>query len=84
MGCAIRTGTHFTLNLPKLFWKLLVNQEIEFEDLEEIDSTLYNLVKFMEECNRSLFEESIFEHYVTMLSDKTVVELKPNGSKIVV
>ncbi len=28
MGCCIRTGTHLALDLPKMFWKLLVSEKI--------------------------------------------------------
>lgn len=36
----------------------------------------------MGECTKEAFEESIFENWSTMLSDKSIVDLKPNGSKI--
>ena len=82
MGCSVRTGTHLTLDLPTLFWKQLVNQNISLEDLEEVDKPLTDLVRFMDECTKDVFEESIFENYITMLSDKSLVELKTGGSKI--
>jgi len=82
MGCSVRTGTHLTLDLPTLFWKQLVNQPISIEDLEEIDKPLTDLIRFMGECTKDVFEDSFFENYTTMLSDKSIVELKPGGSKI--
>jgi len=82
MGCSVRTGTHLTLDLPTLFWKQLVNQPISIEDLEEIDKPLTDLIRFMGECTKEVFEDSFFENYTTMLSDKSIVELKSGGSKI--
>jgi len=82
MGCSVRTGTHLTLDLPTLFWKQLTNQTITIEDLEEVDKPLTDLIRFMGECTKEAFEESIFENYCTMLSDKSIIDLKPGGSKI--
>jgi len=81
MGCSVRTGTHLTLDLPTLFWKQLVNQPISIEDLEEIDKPLTDLIRFMGECTKDVFEDSFFENYTTMLSDKSIVELKAGGAK---
>lgn len=82
MGCSVRTGAHLTLDLPTLFWKQLTNQNITIEDLEEVDKPLTDLIQFMGECSKDAFEDSIFENYSTMLSDKSIYELRPGGSKI--
>jgi hypothetical protein len=37
MGCCIRTGTHLALDLPKIFWKLIVGEQVADVDLEEVD-----------------------------------------------
>ena len=34
MGCCIRTGTHLALDLPKMFWKLLVGETVTDSDIE--------------------------------------------------
>lgn len=47
MAVAIRTATHFTLDLPMLFWKNIVGEVIEFEDIEQVDATMCNLINFM-------------------------------------
>jgi hypothetical protein len=82
MGCSVRTGTHLTLDLPTMFWKQLTNQPITIEDLEEVDKPLTDLIKFVNECTKQAFEDSILENYCTMLSDKSIVELKPGGAKL--
>ncbi|CAD8163525.1 unnamed protein product [Paramecium octaurelia] len=82
MAIAIRTATHFSLDLPSIFWKQIVGEKITFEDIEQIDATMCNLINFMQECPESTFEENIFENWVTLRTDKSVQELKENGSKI--
>ena len=82
MGCSVRTGTHLTLDLPMLFWKQLVGQKVEFEDLEEVDESLKDLVNIFQNYSRVQFEETIMETFSTTLSNKTVVELKKGGNKI--
>ena len=37
MGCSMRTGAHLALDLPIIFWKQIVGQDISNADLEEID-----------------------------------------------
>ncbi|CAD8078334.1 unnamed protein product [Paramecium sonneborni] len=82
MAIAIRTATHFSLDLPSIFWKQIVGEKITFDDIEQIDATMCNLINFMQECPESTFEENIFENWVTLRTDKSVQELKENGSKI--
>ena len=54
MGVCVRTDTHFTLDLPSIFWKQLTNQTITVEDLEEIDKPLVDLIRLMGECNKEV------------------------------
>ena len=54
MGSCVRTDTHFTLDLPSIFWKQLTNQTITVEDLEEIDKPLVDLIRLMGECNKEV------------------------------
>lgn len=84
MGTCVRTGTHLTLDLPQIMWKQLVNQEITLDDLEEIDRPVFDMIKFIDSCEKSVFSESFFETYTTTLSDLSTIELKKNGSKITV
>lgn len=84
MGCSVRTGAHLTLDLPTIFWKQLVSQKIEFEDLEEVDESLKDLVNIIENYGKNQFEEAIMENFSTILSNKKEVELKKGGSRIAV
>ncbi len=56
MGECIRTGTHLTLDLPKILWKQLVNQSLTLEDLEEIDKPVFDMIKFVDNCEKEVFE----------------------------
>ncbi|EAR96982.2 HECT domain and RCC1-like domain protein (macronuclear) [Tetrahymena thermophila SB210] len=82
MGTCVRTGTHLTLDLPQILWKQLVGEEITLEDLEEVDRPVFDMIKFIDSCEKTVFQESFFETYTTTLSDLSTVELKKNGSKI--
>lgn len=37
MGCCIRTGTHLTLDLCNLVWKLIADEKVKKGDFEEMD-----------------------------------------------
>lgn len=39
------------------------------------------MIKFIETCEKSVFQESFFETYTVALSDLSTIELKKNGSK---
>ncbi|KAL4466976.1 hypothetical protein ABPG74_010573 [Tetrahymena malaccensis] len=82
MGTCVRTGTHLTLDLPQILWKQLVGEEITLDDLEEVDRPVFDMIKFIDSCEKTVFQESFFETYTTTLSDLSTVELKKNGSKI--
>lgn len=84
MGCSVRTGAHLTLDLPTIFWKQLVSQKIEFDDLEEVDESLKDIVNIIENYGKNQFEEAILENFSTILSNKKEVELKKGGAKIAV
>lgn len=82
MGCAFRTGTFLTLELPTIFWKKLVKQKILEEDIAEIDKGLLDLAKFIKQSSPDVFDDMIFETFTTYLSNKQKVELIPNGEHI--
>lgn len=55
---------------------------VTLADLEEIDRPVFDMIKFIDGCEKSVFVESFFETYTTTLSDFTTIELKKNGAKI--
>ncbi len=42
----MRTGTFLPLELPKLFWKRILNEKISETDIEEIDTGAFQLLKY--------------------------------------
>ena len=82
MGCAFRTGTFLTIDLPTLFWKKLVGQQIAEEDLQEIDKGVFELVRFFKTSDKETLENDIFQTFTVLLSDKTMVELIPDGRNV--
>ncbi len=71
MGCCIRTGVHLTLDLPVLFWKQLVGQEVNMSDMEEVDKGFIDFIKYLRLCdNEQDFLENYSENYVVSLSNK--------------
>lgn len=64
-----------TLDLPMIFWKKLAGQTILFEDLEEIDKKMCEVILDLE----SSTEEFQDLDWTTQLSDGRIVELIPDG-----
>ena len=46
MGCAFRTETYLSLDLPNLFWKKLTKDIIIEQDLFEIDQGIETMIKY--------------------------------------
>lgn len=51
MGCCVRTGVHLTLDLPLMFWKQLVGQEVKAADIKQVDLAFYSYIKSLKECS---------------------------------
>ena len=87
MGCCIRTGTHLALDLPKIFWKLLVAESITDADLEECDNRFFETLKMIKDIpNKEMFDQ--LEEYsepvtwVYTTSDGEEHEIVHNGKSI--
>ena len=52
MGICVRTGVHLSLDLCSVVWKMMVDERITGEDINQFDEGLYNLIKTL------YFEES--------------------------
>jgi len=84
MGVAVRSSTPLPLDLPSVVWKPLIGLPTSIKDLKDIDQfcgqCLDNLLHpEAHDINEENFSSIIFENFTTVLSDKTVVELKENG-----
>jgi len=93
MGVALRTGILMPLDLPSFFWKQMVAEQPNRKDLEGIDASFVNgvLAKIDELPDTPEGRQAFLEHFgegtlrwCTMLSDQTLVELKPGGKDLAV
>ncbi|KAI9987770.1 hypothetical protein PInf_023814 [Phytophthora infestans] len=85
MGCCLRTGVRLNLRLAPLVWKMLVKQNLVLTDLESVDYSLCESLKFLEELASAPSDdlsEVLFDSFTTTLSDGTVVELKTGGQQL--
>ncbi|KAL4158132.1 hypothetical protein PRNP1_003911 [Phytophthora ramorum] len=85
MGCCLRTGVRLNLRLAPLVWKMLVKQNLVLADLESVDHSLCESLKFLEELASASIDapdEILYDSFTTTLSDGTVVELKAGGEHL--
>ncbi|OWZ23473.1 hypothetical protein PHMEG_0001640 [Phytophthora megakarya] len=85
MGCCLRTGVRLNLRLAPLVWKMLVKQNIVLADLESVDHSLCESLKFLEELASTPSDDSnevLYDSFTTTLSDGTIVELKTGGQHL--
>lgn len=89
MGIAIRTKTSLDLKFPSAIWKSLISCPSDVSDLQAMDETSYLKIRCIESLPVEAFIPdsegfSIVEEWFTCTSydSTTVLELKPNGSKI--
>lgn len=57
---------------------------MSLSDLEEVDKPAFDMIKFIDSCEKAVFSESFFETYTTTLSDLSTIELKKNGANLTV
>ncbi|ETM45302.1 hypothetical protein L914_09596 [Phytophthora nicotianae] len=85
MGCCLRTGVRLNLRLAPLVWKMLVKQNLVLTDLESVDHSLCESLKFLEELASAPSDdpnEVLYDSFTTTLSDGTIVELKDGGQQL--
>lgn len=85
MGCSLRTGVRLNIRLAPIVWKMLVKQSLAFTDLESVDYSLCESLKYLEAeaADSSLAPSDVlYESFTATRSDGTVVELKPHGRHI--
>lgn len=85
MGCCLRTGVRLNIRLAPIVWKMLVKQSLAFTDLESVDYSLCESLKYMEtEAAEGGLSSGdvLYESFTSTLSDGTVVELKADGRNI--
>lgn len=86
LGIGLLSKNVLPLDMPSLFWKALVKEEITIKDLEAIDLMCYqgmnSLRKIEEEgITEDTFSSTIYETFTTVGSDGVEVELIKGGKK---
>jgi len=91
LGCliasAIASGQLISLNLHPIVWKMMLNRKINFIEFESIDKHFCKIMNDLEKCDseKVISEEDFIDNFdlnfTVLLSDKTEVELIPNGKK---
>jgi len=83
LGTAIRSTSTLQLDLPPLFWKLLLNQVPDPEDLRTIDGFTFTLLHDLRQQAAQLtaeeFEAGVDQSFVTLLSNGSEVQLCKGG-----
>lgn len=84
MGCCIRTGVRFSLDLPALIWKQIVGEPLTLADLEEVDKSVVGMLQYIIQPQLTAEEfNSVFtETFTALLSDMSSVELLPGGNSV--
>ena len=82
MGCCMRTGVRFSLDLPAIIWKQIVGEPLTMGDLEEVDKSVVGMLQYIIQPQLSPEEfNSVFtETFTALLSDMSSLELLPGGN----
>jgi hypothetical protein len=74
------------LDLASTFWKLMLRESLDEDDLQSFDYTAWSTLKFKDPSTGLEFDEKEFDEifgeltFTTMLSDgKTIAEVRPGG-----
>eukprot|EP01129_Flabellula_baltica_P002653 TRINITY_DN1246_c0_g1_i2.p1 TRINITY_DN1246_c0_g1~~TRINITY_DN1246_c0_g1_i2.p1 ORF type:complete len:3131 (-),score=718.92 TRINITY_DN1246_c0_g1_i2:9-8252(-) len=80
IGMAIRGEICLPLNLPSLFWKRIVGDEVERKDIEKVD---YSFAQFLSDLKNTKEEDFVIDDSInwTVPTYTGPVELVPNGSE---
>jgi len=79
-GICIRTGVKLGLDLAPFVWKPLSGVSLSRQDLFDIDRHTCEVLDIIKNCDERSFQEAIAENFTVSLSDRSVVDLIPNGS----
>jgi len=86
MGVALRTSVLLSLDLPSVFWKAFVGEQLTLSDLEAVDTNVVHLLDVIRNCHSADEFNKNFQdtplYFTCALSDSLEVELLPNGSRM--
>jgi len=87
IASAIASGQLMSLNLHPLVWKMMLNRKVTFNEFDSIDKHFCKIMSDLEKCDmdKIITEEEFAEtfdlYFTILLSDKTEIDLIPNGKK---
>jgi len=79
-GICIRTGVKLGIDLAPFVWKPLAGIPLSKSDLNDIDCHTCQVLNIIRDCDEMTFREAIVETWTASLSDRTTVDLVPDGS----
>ena len=83
MGIAIRTGVYMTVNIPHFFWKLIMGDLVDLDDLRSVDEGFWKLCMDMQQFGEMDLNEETFESvFVDMFPDQRFVTVSADTSEI--
>ncbi|KAJ5072330.1 e3 ubiquitin-protein ligase hectd3 [Anaeramoeba ignava] len=84
IGISIRNSIPINIPFPSLVWKLIVFEKPNFEDLKEVDHSLFLFLEKITQNSKSQFEQLIKDHESNFTIDSfgksNRIELFPGGS----
>lgn len=81
MALCIRCSEVMNFDFPSIFWKYLMRQELQWDDIKSININIHVCVEKIEKMPEEELEY-LDESFVTFLLDGSEIELKPNGKNI--
>ena len=81
IGLALRTSALVSVDWPSFIWKPLVGEPLTREDLRQIDSGAVNTMELLEALDATGFESMPDMQWDVVRSDRSIVELRKDGSK---
>lgn len=90
LGCliasAIASGQMLSLNLHPIVWKMMLNRKINFSEFESVDKHFFKIITDLEKAEEKIKTEEEFAevfdlNFTILLSDKTELEIIPNGKR---
>lgn len=82
LGIALRGRVVLSLNLPSIFWKPLVGQEVLVSDVRAIDQSSVDSLLQLRDMDRETFEASIFSSFECLLSDGRTQVILGDGGEV--
>lgn len=78
LALAYRIRDNVSLDFPSIFWKYLLNHQIDWTDVKSMDLSTHKCLEDIETMEPQNLEY-IDQNFTVYLSDSTEIIVKPNG-----